>query len=190
MTRTNMDIDDQASADTASVEKTRSLRGIGWEGDLDAIRSSRAPQHSVDSYHGRFRPSGSQTVSHSQTVSRQRRQPVATAQNSFKHPRGQAKNGEPNRHHEDGRRISRFSNRLTFSKCLTMASTAGSDRPKQLQTPSRTGEERRDQSTTRKLPEITASQTVSHSQTVTHPNRRRVPSDTCQSTPEWCTLGV
>ena len=32
-----------------------------------------------------------------------------------------------------------FSNRLTFSKCLTTASSAGCDRPKQLQTPREDG---------------------------------------------------
>ena len=67
MTRTNIDIDDQAcaevmrryrlatkreavnlalrmlAAETASVDEARSLRGVGWEGDLDAMRSNRAP---------------------------------------------------------------------------------------------------------------------------------------------------
>ncbi len=67
MVRTNVDIDDRAcaevmrryrlatkreainlalrmlAAETASVDEARSLRGIGWEGDLDAMRSSRAP---------------------------------------------------------------------------------------------------------------------------------------------------
>ena len=67
MTRINVDIDDQAcaevmrryrletkgeainlalrmlAAETASVDEARSLRGIGWEGDLDAMRSNRAP---------------------------------------------------------------------------------------------------------------------------------------------------
>ena len=67
MTRTNVDIDDRAcaevmrryrlatkreainlalrmlAAEPASVDEARSLRGIGWEGDLDAMRSSRAP---------------------------------------------------------------------------------------------------------------------------------------------------
>ncbi len=66
MTRINVDIDDQAcaevmrryrlatkreainlalrmlAAETASVDEARSLRGIGWEGDLDAMRSNRA----------------------------------------------------------------------------------------------------------------------------------------------------
>ncbi len=66
MTRINVDIDDQAcaevmrryrlatkreainlalrmlAAETASVDEARSLRGIGWEGDLEAMRSSRA----------------------------------------------------------------------------------------------------------------------------------------------------
>ncbi|MCY4528946.1 MAG: type II toxin-antitoxin system VapB family antitoxin [Chloroflexi bacterium] len=31
------------AAEAASVEKARSLRGIGWEGDLEAIRSNHAP---------------------------------------------------------------------------------------------------------------------------------------------------
>ena len=67
MTRINVNIDDQAcaeimrryrlstkgdainlalrmlAAETASVDEARSLRGIGWEGDLDAMRSNRAP---------------------------------------------------------------------------------------------------------------------------------------------------
>ena len=67
MTRTNVDIDDQACAEvmrryqlatkreainlalrilateSASVDDARALRGIGWEGDLNAMRSSRAP---------------------------------------------------------------------------------------------------------------------------------------------------
>ena len=67
MTSTNVDIDDHACAEimrryrlptkgeainlalrmlaavTASFEKTRSLRGIGWEGDHEAMRSNRAP---------------------------------------------------------------------------------------------------------------------------------------------------
>ena len=67
MARTNVDIDDQACAEVmrryrlttkreavnfalrmlaveaASVDEARSLRGIGWEGDLDAMRSSHAP---------------------------------------------------------------------------------------------------------------------------------------------------
>ncbi len=65
MSRTNLDIDDQAcaevmrryrlatkreavnyalrtlAAEPASLEEARSLRGIGWEGDLDAMRSNR-----------------------------------------------------------------------------------------------------------------------------------------------------
>ena len=64
MARTNIDIDDQAcaevmrryqlttkreavnfalrtlAAEPASVEEARALRGIGWEGDLDTMRSS------------------------------------------------------------------------------------------------------------------------------------------------------
>ena len=67
MTRINVDIDDQAcaevmrryrlatkgeainlalrmlAAETASVDEAGSLRGIGWEGDLDVMRSNRAP---------------------------------------------------------------------------------------------------------------------------------------------------
>ena len=31
------------AAETASVDEARSLRGIGWEGDLEAIRSNHAP---------------------------------------------------------------------------------------------------------------------------------------------------
>ena len=67
MTRINIDIDEKAcaevmrcyrlatkgeavnlalrmlAAETASIDEARSLRGIGWEGDLDAMRSNRAP---------------------------------------------------------------------------------------------------------------------------------------------------
>lgn len=67
MVRTNVDIDDQACAEVmrryrlatkheainlalrllatepASVAEARALRGSGWEGDLDAMRSNRAP---------------------------------------------------------------------------------------------------------------------------------------------------
>ena len=67
MVRTNVDIDDQAcaevmrryrlatkreainlalrmlAAEPASVAEARALRGSGWEGDLDAMRSNRAP---------------------------------------------------------------------------------------------------------------------------------------------------
>lgn len=67
MTRINVDIDDKACAEVmrrfrlatksdainlalrmlaskrASVDEARSLRGIGWEGDLDAMRSNCAP---------------------------------------------------------------------------------------------------------------------------------------------------
>lgn len=67
MTRTNVDIDDKAcaevmrryrfatkrdainyalrtlAAETASVREARALRGIGWEGDLEAMRSKRTP---------------------------------------------------------------------------------------------------------------------------------------------------
>ena len=67
MTRTNVDIDDQACAEVmqryqlptkreainfalrtleaepASVDESRALRGVGWEGDLDAMRSNQAP---------------------------------------------------------------------------------------------------------------------------------------------------
>ena len=66
MSRSNENIDDQAcaevmqryqlatkreainfalrtlAAEQASVDEARSLRGIGWEGDLDAMRSSRS----------------------------------------------------------------------------------------------------------------------------------------------------
>ena len=66
MSRTNVDIDDKAcaevmrryrlttkrdainfalrtlAAETASISEARELRGIGWEGDLDAMRSNRA----------------------------------------------------------------------------------------------------------------------------------------------------
>lgn len=31
------------AAETASVGEARSLRGIGWEGDLEAMRSNRTP---------------------------------------------------------------------------------------------------------------------------------------------------
>jgi Arc/MetJ family transcription regulator len=31
------------AAKPASVDEARSFRGIGWEGDLDAMRSYRAP---------------------------------------------------------------------------------------------------------------------------------------------------
>ena len=65
MSRTNVDIDDQAcaevmrryqlqtkreainfalrtlAAEPLSVDEARALRGIGWEGDLDEMRSSR-----------------------------------------------------------------------------------------------------------------------------------------------------
>ena len=67
MTRTNVDIDDRAcaevmrryrfttkreainfalrtlAAEPASVDEARSLRGTGWEGDLDAMRFAGAP---------------------------------------------------------------------------------------------------------------------------------------------------
>jgi len=67
MSRTNVNIDDQACAEVMrryqlatkreainfalrtlvaeplSVEEARALRGSGWEGDLDAMRSSRSP---------------------------------------------------------------------------------------------------------------------------------------------------
>ena len=67
MVRTNVNIDDEAcaevmrryrlatkrdainfalrtlAAEPASVDEARSFRGIGWEGDLDAMRSNRAP---------------------------------------------------------------------------------------------------------------------------------------------------
>ena len=67
MSRTNVDIDDQAcaevmrryslatkreavnyalrtlAAEPASLEEARSLRGVGWEGSLDEMRSGRLP---------------------------------------------------------------------------------------------------------------------------------------------------
>lgn len=67
MVRTNVDIDDRAcaevmrryqlptkreainfalrtlAAEPASVNEARSMRGVGWEGDLDAMRSARSP---------------------------------------------------------------------------------------------------------------------------------------------------
>ena len=67
MTRTNVDIDDSAcaeimrryslatkreavnlalrllAAEPASIEEARALRGVGWEGDLDAMRSNHSP---------------------------------------------------------------------------------------------------------------------------------------------------
>ncbi len=67
MVRTNVNIDDVAcaevmrryrlatkrdainfalrtlAAEPASVDEARALRGIGWEGDLDAMRSNRVP---------------------------------------------------------------------------------------------------------------------------------------------------
>lgn len=67
MSRTNVDIDDRAcaevmrryqlrtkreainfalrslAAESLSITEARSLRGIGWEGDLEAMRSSPAP---------------------------------------------------------------------------------------------------------------------------------------------------
>ena len=138
MTRTNVDIDDQAcaevmrryrlatkgeainlalrtlAAETASIKEARSLRGIGWEGDLDAICSSRAPRHLMDTYHGRFRLSGlSNRLTTASSAGSERPK-------QFQTPR------------EDGRRTARqieytkmdgdfdgVSNRLTFSKCLT-----------------------------------------------------------------------
>ena len=67
MSRTNINIDDQAcaevmrryrlttkreainfalrtlAAEPASVQEARTLRGTGWEGDLDAMRSNSTP---------------------------------------------------------------------------------------------------------------------------------------------------
>ena len=67
MSRTNVNIDDQACAEVmrryqlatkreainfalrslaagpVSVDEARALRGIGWEGDLEEMRSSRSP---------------------------------------------------------------------------------------------------------------------------------------------------
>ena len=31
------------AAQSASLDEARALRGIGWEGDLDALRSARSP---------------------------------------------------------------------------------------------------------------------------------------------------
>ena len=68
MSRTTIDIDDQAcaevmrryriptqraainfalrslAAEPLSVDEARALRGIGWQGDLEATRSARPPQ--------------------------------------------------------------------------------------------------------------------------------------------------
>ena len=81
MTRINVDIDDRACAEvmwryrlatkgeainlalrmlaaqTASVDEARALRGIGWEGDLDAMRSNRV-QTIVDTVQGKFQSCG------------------------------------------------------------------------------------------------------------------------------------
>ena len=81
MTRTNVDIDDRAcaevmrryrlatkreainlalrmlAAETASIDEARALRGIGWEGDLDAMRSNRV-QTIVDTVQGKFQSCG------------------------------------------------------------------------------------------------------------------------------------
>ena len=81
MTRINVDIDDKAcaevmrryrlatkreavnlalrmlAADPASVDEARALRGIGWEGDLDAMRSNRV-QTIVDTVQGKFQSCG------------------------------------------------------------------------------------------------------------------------------------
>ena len=67
MARTNVDIDDRAcaevmrryqfatkreavnfalrtlAAEPVSVDEARALRGTGWDGDVDAMRSSRSP---------------------------------------------------------------------------------------------------------------------------------------------------
>ena len=67
MSRTNVDIDDRAcaevmrryrlstkreainfalrslAAEPATLDEARALRGIGWEGDLEAMRSGRSP---------------------------------------------------------------------------------------------------------------------------------------------------
>ena len=82
MTRINVDIDDKAcaevmrryrlatkgeainlalrmlAAETASVDEARALRGIGWEGDLDAMRSNRPPRLFVDTNQGRSKSYG------------------------------------------------------------------------------------------------------------------------------------
>ena len=81
MTRINVDIDDKAcaevmrryrlatkgeainlalrmlAAETASIDEARALRGIGWEGDLDAMRSNRV-QTIVDTVQGKFQSCG------------------------------------------------------------------------------------------------------------------------------------
>ncbi len=73
MTRINVDIDEQAcaevmrryrlatkqeainyalralAAEPLSVDEARTLRGAGWEGDLDRMRSSRSPKLCSDS---------------------------------------------------------------------------------------------------------------------------------------------
>ena len=81
MTRINIDIDEKAcaevmrryrlatkgeainlalrmlAAEPVSVDEARSLRGIGWEGDLDAMRSNRV-QTIVDTVQGKFQSCG------------------------------------------------------------------------------------------------------------------------------------
>ena len=81
MTRINVDIDDKAcaevmrryrlatkgeainlalrmlAAETASIDEARALRGIGWEGDLDAMRSNRV-QTIVDTVQGKVQSCG------------------------------------------------------------------------------------------------------------------------------------
>ena len=81
MTRIDVDIDDKAcaevmrryrlatkgeaiilalrklAAECVSVNEARSLQGIGWEGDLDAMRSNRV-QTIVDTVQGKFQSCG------------------------------------------------------------------------------------------------------------------------------------
>ena len=45
------------AAETASIDEARALRGIGWEGDLDAMRSNRV-QTIVDTVQGKFQSCG------------------------------------------------------------------------------------------------------------------------------------
>ena len=133
------------AAETASIDEARSRRGIGWDGDLDAIRSSRAPRNLVDTYHGRFGLSG---VSNRLTFSKclTTASPAACdrpkqLQTPLEDRRRTARQIE---YTKVARDFDGVSNRLTFSKCLTTASSARCDRPKQLQTPREDGRERRE----------------------------------------------
>ena len=212
------------AAETASIDEARSSRGIGWDADLDAIRSSRATRNLVDTYHRRFglsgvsnrltfskclttaSPSGcdrpsqpqtpledgrrtprqientkvardltaSQTVSHSQSVSRRRRQPGATARNSFKHP---VRTGEERRGKSSTRRCTGI---LTASQTVSHSQSVSRRRRQPGATPRnsfkhpvKTCEERRGKSRTRRWPEnLMVSQTVSPSQSVSRPRRQ------------------